>query len=183
MVPTDSVAILRVRIGEKEIELQGEPEHIAKVIAHLLAQGTATVEVDAATRSQAPPAAQPEVVDIRQFFDMKKPSSDNEAAVAAAYYYAFIAPPHERHDTIDKDLLQKGFTEAHWELPGSIGMTLVNARNMGYLSQAGRGTYRLTTVGQNLVTHALGKTVRPGSAKPRVPRRRKPSTKSRQRSK
>ena|SRR2546426_8026351 len=158
---------LKVRIGDKEVELEGDPDHVAKVIAHILAQGTSGVVVTTSEQTmispQPPSGGIPAMIDIRRFFAEKKPSSDNEAAVTAAYYYKFVAPQNERRETIDKDLLEKAFIEANWALPSKPSMTLVHARNAGYLSQAERGQYRLTTVGHNLVAHALGG---PGKTKP-----------------
>src|SRR2546422_3714055 len=159
-MPAPPNAKLKVRIGDKELEIEGEPEHVASVIAHLLAQGSPSVVVLPPGSGGLPIAtgAPPAIVDIRAFFREKPPTSDNEAAAAVAYYYKFVAPPEDRRDTIDKDTLEEAFRLANWELPSKPLMTLVHAKNAGYLSQADKGVYRLTTVGHNLVAHSLGRT-------------------------
>jgi hypothetical protein len=103
-----------------------------------------------------PGGTPPDVVDIRSFFKTHPPTSDNEAAAAVAYYYKFEAPQEEKKEVIDKDALEEGLRLASYPLPKRLGMTLVHAKEAGYLSQAERGGYRLTTVGHNLVAHSLG---------------------------
>jgi hypothetical protein len=171
---------LKVRIGDKEVEVEGEPEHVVKVITQLLAQGASGLVLGPADKGKEGSQGTPAMVDIRTFFKEKKPASDNEAGVAATYYYKFVAPPAERRDTIDKELLEKAFIEANWELPRKLSMTLVHARNAGYLSQTERGQYRLTTVGHNLVAHSLGaeRKGKPGPAR-KAPRTLKSKPKRR----
>ena len=98
---------------------------------------------------------------------------DNEAAAAVAYYFKFVAPQDERKEVIDKPTLDEGFRLANYPLPKRLDATLVHAKDAGYLSQAERGSYRLTTVGHNLVAHSLGPG---GKAKP-APSRRTPKLK------
>ena len=120
------------------------------------------------------------IVDIRSFFNEKEPMSDNEAAAAVAYYYKFVAPTEERQDTIDMHALEEGFRLANYPLPSRPAMTLVHAKTAGYLSQSDKGSYRLTTVGHNLVAHSLGK----GERKPSSTRKsHKPKSKPKRRRK
>jgi hypothetical protein len=89
-----------------------------------------------------------------------------------AYYLAHLAPAHERRDHIVPDDIKKYFPQANFELPtGSPGVTLVNAKNAGYLDGTGAGKYRLNPVGHNLVTHKLPRVE--GSGPTRRTRRRK----------
>jgi hypothetical protein len=89
-----------------------------------------------------------------------------------AYYLANLAPPHERRDYIVPDDIKKYFPQANFELPtGSPNVTLVNAKNAGYLDGIGAGKYRLNPVGHNLVTHKLPRVE--GSAPARQTRRGK----------
>jgi len=150
---------LKVRIGEKEVELEGEPEHVARVLAHLLAVGSTgpVITLSGSDVSPSPPGVTaPALVDIRSFFKEHQPTSDNEAAAAVAYYYKFVAPQEERKEVIDKGALEEGFRFANYPLPKRPDMALVHAKDAGYLSQAEKGSYRLTTVGHNLVAHSLG---------------------------
>jgi hypothetical protein len=51
-------------------------------------------------------------------------------------------------------------------------MTLVNAKDAGYLEALGDGNYRLNPVGYNLIAHVLGRGEEPRT-KPAVKRKRK----------
>ena len=73
-----------------------------------------------------------------------------------AYYLAHLAPADQRRDYIIADDIKKYFPQANFELPtGSPGVTLMNAKNAGYLDAVGSGHHRLNPVGHNLVTHKL----------------------------
>ena len=87
-----------------------------------------------------------------------------------AYYLANLAPADQRRDHIVPDDIKKYFPQANFELPiGPHNMTLVNAKNAGYLDVLGTGQYRLNPVGHNLVTHKLPRVE--GSAPSRGTRR------------
>jgi len=168
---------LTVRIGDKEVELEGDPEHVARVIAHLLALGSAgqVVTVGGVEGGTTPLGGTPaSIIDIRTFFGDHSPTSDNEAAAAVAYYYKFVAPQEERKEVIDKTTLDEGFRLANYPLPKRLDATLVHAKDAGYLSQAERGSYRLTTVGHNLVAHSLGPAGKTKPAHSRRPAKSKP---------
>jgi len=103
-------------------------------------------------------------IDIRTFFQEKKPSSDVEATAVVAYYYKYLAPADQRKDAIDPSTLQDAFRLAGRPLPSKTAYTLANARTAGYLDPTGEtGFYRINPVGFNLVEHTLGK----GEAKAR----------------
>jgi hypothetical protein len=54
------------------------------------------------------------------------------------------------------DDIKKYFVQANYELPTAPPrMTLVNAKNAGYLDAISNGQYRLNPVGHNLVVHKL----------------------------
>jgi hypothetical protein len=87
-----------------------------------------------------------------------------------AYYLANLAPADQRRDHIVPDDIKRYFPQANFELPTAPpGMTLVNAKNAGYLDMLGTGQYRLNPVGHNLVTHKLPRAE--GSAPSRSTRR------------
>jgi len=119
------------------------------------------------------------VKDIRSLAQQKSPKSANEMAALVAYYLADIAPEAARKDTIDSDDVKVYFKQAGFKLPSSAKMTLVNAKNSGYLeSTATAGQYKLNPVGYNLVVHSLPAR----SEKKRSPNRaRKAKTSSRSR--
>ncbi len=96
------------------------------------------------------------VQDIRSLHQQKSPKSANEMAALVAYYLADVAPQAARKDTINSDDLKKYFKQAGFKLPSSAKMTLVNAKNSGYLESTGTaGQYKLNPVGYNLVVHNL----------------------------
>lgn len=98
----------------------------------------------------------PPVSDIRSLREQKKPKSANEMAALVAYYLTYAAPEAERKEEISAKDIRKYFHQANFRLPGDATMTLVNAKNAGYLDAGpGRGSYRLNPVGYNLVAHRL----------------------------
>lgn len=103
---------------------------------------------------QSPPPSSP--TDLRSLTEQKQPKSANQMVAILAYYLANLAPTDQRRDHIVADDIKKYFPQANFELPiGPHGMTLVNAKNAGYLDVLGVGQYRLNPVGHNLVTHKL----------------------------
>lgn len=93
--------------------------------------------------------------DIRSFIAKKAPGSDNQFAAAVAYYYAFEAPEQERKGSISPTDLTEACRMAGRTRLGDPAKTLSNARGMGYLDKIDRGTYKLNTVGENLVAITL----------------------------
>jgi hypothetical protein len=104
------------------------------------------------TPTSVPPGA---AKDIKSFIAEKLPKSDNQFAAAVAYYYRFEAPPADRKDAIDGDLLQVAARQAGWRRPKRPTDTLNNALKAGYLDSAERGRFKLNNVGENLVAMAM----------------------------
>jgi len=94
-------------------------------------------------------------VDIKTFINSKNPQSDNQFAAAVAYYYQFEAPFAQRKAAILAADLQDATRLAGRNRLGDPAKTLRNALTQGYFDQAGRGSYTLSTVGENLVAMAL----------------------------
>jgi hypothetical protein len=95
-------------------------------------------------------------VDIRSFGQEKSPRSANERVAVVGYYLSELAPADERKVEISAADITKYFKQAGFPLPGAARMTLVNAKNAGYLDAgAERGAYKLNPVGHNLVAHSL----------------------------
>lgn len=118
----------------------------------VLGSGSASAEVPSgATR---PPQSQP--LDIRTLREQKSPKSATEMAAVAAYYLSELAPPGERKREMTAADVTRLFKHAGFPLPGTPKMTLVHAKNAGYLDPGPeRGTYVLNPVGYNLVAHKL----------------------------
>lgn len=54
-------------------------------------------------------------------------------AAVAAYYLSEVAPPDDRKSEISASDITKLFKQANFPSPGSPKMTLVHAKNAGYL--------------------------------------------------
>ncbi len=94
--------------------------------------------------------------DIKSFVTEKSPSSDNQFAATVAYYYEFEAPPEERQESISAQELQDACRKVGRARLGDPGKTLRNAHDVGLLDKGSeRGTYRVNTVGENLVAVTL----------------------------
>jgi hypothetical protein len=105
------------------------------------------------------------VTNIKSFIAEKAPSSDNQFAAAVAYYYRFEASEAARKEAITADDLQEACRLAGRARVARPAQTLINAHNGGLLDKAAeRGSYAISTVGENLVAMALPSG---GGAKPR----------------
>ena len=94
--------------------------------------------------------------DIRSLTEQRSPKSANEMAALVAYYLAEVAPEQYRKQAISSDDIKTYFKQARFKLPSSAKMTLVNAKNSGYLESTGTaGFYKLNPVGYNLIVHSL----------------------------
>jgi hypothetical protein len=93
------------------------------------------------------------LIDIKQFAEGKAPKNDVQFAAVAAYYYQFESPPQQRRDTIDAELLSEAARLVGRRRPSRFALN--NAKNAGYLSSAGHGQFKLSTVGENLVAVTL----------------------------
>jgi hypothetical protein len=110
------------------------------------------------------------VHDIRTLKETKGPRSANEMAALVAFYVSELAPEGERKNTISKADIERYFKTAGFNLPADAAFTLVNAKNAGYLDNAGSGQYKLNPVGYNLVAHRMGVRKKSESRRPRVKR-------------
>lgn len=110
--------------------------------------------------------------DVRTLTKVKAPRSANEMAALVAYYVTELAPGSYRKPSINADDIKKYFKDAHFPLPSSPQMALVNAKNSGYLESSGTGQYRLNPVGYNLVVHSL-----PAETSAKKPASKKPKRK------
>ncbi len=111
--------------------------------------------------------------DIKSFVAEKQPKSDNQFAATVAHYYRFVAPEANRKESITGDDLQEACRLAGRNRLPKPGQTLINAHAAGLLDKADRGSYAISTVGENLVAVTL-----PSGAAPSGPRsvaRRKPA--------
>ena len=94
-------------------------------------------------------------VDIASFIRSKAPSSDVQFVTVVAFYYCFKAAEAERRATIDAELAQNATRLGGWDRLTNPLKALNNAKSRGYLDSAGRGEFRINTVGENLVDRKL----------------------------
>lgn len=90
---------------------------------------------------------------IKSFVEEKSPQSDMHFAVVVTYFYRFLAP--EKKEAITSEDLQEATRlagRARLTLPSK---TLSNAVFAGLLDSAGRGLWKINTVGENLVAIVL----------------------------
>lgn len=98
--------------------------------------------------------------DIKSFVENKSPKNDTQLAATVAYYYRFLAPEKERKDSITaKDLLE-ACRKADRSRPARAAQTMVNTFAAGLFDKAGHGSYKINSVGENLVAMVL-----PGESK------------------
>lgn len=99
---------------------------------------------------------QGQLVDLKNFYNTKKPTSDMQFAATVAYYYKFEAPSNDRKDSINSEILQDATRLAGRERLTDPSQTLRNAATNGLLDKAGeRGSYKINTVGENLIAMTL----------------------------
>ena len=121
---------------------------------------------------EGPPETEQQPIDIKSFIASKKPRNDMQFAAAVAYYYRFVPKPEERLETINAEGLQNASRQARGRAFHNPKATLNNAVASGFLDRADRGSFRINTVGENLVAMTL-----PGDAKERAQRPRRRSRK------
>jgi len=93
--------------------------------------------------------------DLKSFVNQKNPTSDMQFAVTVAYYYKFEAPENERKDSINSETLQDAARLSSRTRLRNPGQTLINASFNGMLDKSEKGSYKLNTVGENLVAMTL----------------------------
>ena len=93
--------------------------------------------------------------DLRSFITDKQPGSDTQFTAAVAYYYAFEAPEADRKATVSGQDLIEACRLANRSRLANPSATLNNALRDGYLDRVETGSYRVNSVGENLVAMAL----------------------------
>jgi hypothetical protein len=94
-------------------------------------------------------------MDIRAFKDLKAPNSARQMACVVAYYLSEVVDGDEKSETVNTALLERYFKQAKYPMPSKLEQVLIDAKLGGYFDAAGRGEYKLTRVGYNLVAHSL----------------------------
>ena len=89
-------------------------------------------------------------------------------AAVIAYYYKFEAPINERKDSINSEVLQNATRLAGRTRLTKPVQTLVNTSFNGLLDKADeKGSYKINTVGENLVAMTLPQSAKSNSSNPK----------------
>ncbi len=166
--PTLGQAIDQVIVALGAFEAADQQTILKAVYAHL--KISAPSESPPPRRVQEEPATTPAMsaparpretehtgMDIKTFKETKNPTSARQMACIVAYYLAEIAEEDERKDAVTVADVEKYFKQARFQLPTKLEQLLIDCRAAGYFESAGRGEYKLTRVGHNLVAHQLPK--------------------------
>lgn len=94
-------------------------------------------------------------IDVKTFYNSKKPKSENQVAAVLAYYLRFEAPKDERKETVTATMLDDASRKARGGVFKNALKTLDNSARLGYFDRPARGEYKLNSVGENLVAMAL----------------------------
>lgn len=108
-----------------------------------------------AAHTPAAATAPARATDIKSFTAAKAPQSDQQFAAVVAYFYQFEARASERKDAIDAEAMKEAARLAGRPQVKRWDTTLHNAARAGYLSLAGKGSFKLSSVGENLVAITL----------------------------
>jgi len=161
---------VKVSIGDAIVEVEGDREGIAGIVADLLnalpnreqlalPAGAPKIEQPSSMTDSPPDASERsvEATDPKSLFARKKPSTLVESAVTAGYYLTYLAPEAERTAVFGSDTIVEVFRKAGRKLPKSAVQMMVDTHKGGYFDRTEvRGEYRLNNVGENLVNHTLG---------------------------
>jgi len=94
--------------------------------------------------------------DIKSFVESKQPNSDQEFTAVVSYYYQFEADEAHRKESITGDDLLEACRLVGRERFTRPAQTLINAHTSGLIDKTSeRGSYAISTVGENLVAMAL----------------------------
>lgn len=175
---------LTIVLPEGRIEVEGEDDFLAAVRVALgpVLAGPSPFNFTLQTPLSVPPstdAGQPPRHDdwntrrpnIRELYQEKRPTTDGQTAALIGYYLSEVAPPEEQQSTMDTATVVRYFKLCPRKLPPSPASILTNAKQSGYVDSVGRGAYKLTAIGYNLVVHGLPAS--PGGAVRERPVRKK----------
>jgi len=90
---------------------------------------------------------------LKDFVDLKKPSSMLEKCVVASYYFFRICDLNP----VTADHIYTAFKGLAWRVPSDLVNTLQQAGSKGWLDTANSADIKVTPMGENLVEHDLPK--------------------------
>lgn len=128
------------------------PADQARIIRWVVEKMSLSVVTAADAATNTPKTIQ----NIKSFVIEKNPQSDVTFAAAVAYYYRFAATGGEQKNEITSDDLQEACRLSGRKRLANPIKTLNNALRGGVVSKgSARGTFAISTVGENLVAISL----------------------------
>jgi hypothetical protein len=169
--PADDLDAVRSIVSTLEDFEADDRERILRWAREKLGLSTPGISEQSEDRPPALKEVQaPAGTDIKSFVAAKKPGTDQDFAATVAYFWKFEAPAANRKDIISADDLQEACRLVNRDRLQQPSKTLLNAHAAGLLDKGSeRGTYEISTVGENMVAMTLG-TEEAGSR--RAPQRR-----------
>ena len=157
---TDDLEAVRTIASTLEPFEKGDRERMIRWVREKLGMDVLTLLPS--PQSTASPQSSPEIrrtgptVDVRSFVNTKNPKADAHFAATIAFYYKFESSEADRKPTINSSDLQEACRLAGRQRLHDPGHTLRDARKIGLLDKGPeRGTYSISTVGENLVAMTL----------------------------
>lgn len=145
---------IRIKIGEVEIEVEGDKEFVEKVINDWknLFEKTSQSPIMTSKEGVAP---KKEIISkrLKQFYEEKSPSGHHENIAVFAYYLKSVDGKEE----FTKDDINSCYTKAMVRKPKKIQTAIVDAAHKYQFVEKGsqRKFWKLTPHGENLVLHDL----------------------------
>lgn len=170
--PVDDLEAVRQVADTLQTFTETERERIIRWALERLGMTTVAPVGSGVPTSAGPttPPGTPQASDIKSFVKAKDPKTDTHLAAVVAYYYRFVSPD-DKKESITKDDFVDACRKAERRRPPRPAQTLVNAFASGLLDKSGHGSYKINSVGENLVAMVL-----PG--KPESPNKKKSTKKS-----
>lgn len=158
----DDLEAVRILVTTLEKFNENEQERIIRWAREKLGlastqQSLTSQSIPLPNMQSASPSVQDNAIkDLKTFVNEKNPTSDMQFAATVAYYYKFEAPTSQRKDSIDSEVLQDAARLAGRKRLSRPVQTLVNASFNGMLDKTEqKGSYKINTVGENLVAMTL----------------------------
>ncbi len=162
--------------NEQERIIRWAREKLGLTIPSAVPPAGQTTQQEASTSLASPSQTSHAPTTLKAFVIEKKPKNDVQFAATVAYFHRFEAPQNERKSEINSEDLLEGCRLAGRTRLKNPGQTLQNAHKLGLLDRAGRGTFTINSVGENLVAMTLPSDSS-GNPPARNPRKNKAATK------
>jgi|YelNatPaOPRAMG01_1025707.scaffolds.fasta_scaffold57338_3 hypothetical protein len=145
---------IRIKLGEVEIEAEGDKEFVEKAINDRknLFEKTPPAPI-ITSKGEVAPKNEITSGTLKQFYQEKSPSGHHENIAVFAYYLKSA----ERKEEFTKDDINSCYTKAMVRKPKRIQTAIADTAHKYQFVEKGsqRGSWKLTSHGENLVLHDL----------------------------